>query len=253
MKSLWGERELIWRLAWTNFKVRYKNSILGYLWSLIEPLGMLTVFYLVFTVIMQADIKYYPIFLLGGIVFWNFFANGTSIGMMVYRNHYNLVSKVYIPRDSLVFSANVTSLLVTVCESAVFFLFVFGFGIWPTWSWFAALVYFPCLFAIVYGTSLVLASLNVIFHDIQYIWKFLLQIGFFVTPVLYPVTIFSESSQRILMLNPLAHILTGIRDSLLYDTILPYSLAVSIVSAIAVMAIGYTVYKKIEPTMAERL
>ena len=117
--NLYAYRQLIWQLAWSEFKLRYKNSVLGYFWSLLEPLLMLTVLYYVFSHLMKMQIENYQLFLLLGIIIWNFLSRATSIGMNSIVGKPSLIKKIYFPRDIFVISSCLTALLMSVFESIV--------------------------------------------------------------------------------------------------------------------------------------
>ena len=184
--GLWSYRDLIIRLAWSDFKLRYKSSALGFLWSLLEPLLMLLVLYVVFTNLMRVQVEYYQLFLLLGIVLWNFMSRGTTMSIWGIIGKPSLVQKVYFPRDILILSTCITALMMTLLEFVVFIIFMAVFRVMPGIS----IAYFPILFVfeflIILGLSLALSALNVYFRDVQFIWAVVIQIGFFATPIIYP-------------------------------------------------------------------
>ncbi|MDG6256469.1 MAG: ABC transporter permease [Methanomicrobiaceae archaeon] len=254
LHELYGYRHLIGTLAWGEFKHRYKNSVLGYLWSLLEPLLLLIVLYVVFSNLMRVQVEYYQLFLLMGIILWNFFARATSMGLNAILGKPSMVQKIYFPREILVFSSGITALLMSIFESLVFIVFMayFRVPLSPT------LVYVPLIIAILFvlavGVSLALAALNVFFRDVQFIWAVVLQAGFFATPILYPITIFEGLLQEILLLNPLAHILTAARDTIIYAT--PASstgLAYAAVVSFVVLGLGYAIFYRFEPRFSEEM
>jgi lipopolysaccharide transport system permease protein len=252
--ELWNYRDLILRLAWSDFKLRYKSSALGFFWSLLEPLLMLLVLYVVFSTIMRVRVEHYQLFLLLGIVLWNFLDRGTSMSIWGIVGKPSLVQKVYFPRDILVISTCITALMMTALEFAVFIAFMVIFRVQPGWT----VAYFPILFIfeflIIIGLSMALSSLNVYFRDVQFIWRLVVQLGFFGTPVLYPITIFPERIRWIVMLNPMAQIITIMRDCTLYKIPPePLSLAYVAISALVVLIVGYTIFDRLEPRFAEAI
>lgn len=254
LKELWGYRSLIVKIAWSDFKLRYKNSVLGFFWTLLEPLMMLLVLYVVFSNLMRIQVEHYQLFLLLGIITWNFLDRGTSMGIFGIIGKPSLVQKVYFPRDVLIISACMTAFMMTLLELVVFSVFMAVFKVVPT----TTIIYFPFiflfLFVMVLGLSLALSALNVYFRDVQFIWRVILQAGFFATPILYPVTIFPPNLQWVVMLNPMARIVSMLRDCTLYSTASTAGdVAYVIVSAAVVLLAGYLIFDRLEPKFAEEI
>ncbi|WP_369425331.1 ABC transporter permease, partial [Methanothrix sp.] len=182
LRELIGFRDLILRLAWSDFKLRYKSSALGFFWSLLEPMLMLLVLYVVFTNLMRIQVEHYQLFLLLGIILWNFLDRGTSMSIWGIVGKPSLVQKVYFPRDTLVISTCITALMMTALEFIVFVIFMLIFRVMPAWT----AVYFPLLLmlelVLITGLSMALSAMNVYFRDVQFIWRVVLQVGFFATP-----------------------------------------------------------------------
>ena len=167
--ALWNYRHLIKKIAISDFKLRYKNSVLGFLWSLAEPLLMLTVLYFVFTNLMQVNVEHYQLFLLLGIISWNMLSRGTSMSLTSILGRPGLVQKVYFPREVLVISCCITAFLMTLFEFIVFGAFMVAFKVMPG----ITIVYGPLVlfieFVLILCLSLALSALNVYYRDVQYI------------------------------------------------------------------------------------
>ena len=252
--ELYRYRDLILRLAWSDFKLRYKSSALGFFWSLLEPLLMLVVLYVVFSNLMRIQVEHYQLFLLLGIILWNFLERGTSLSIWGIIGKPSLVQKVYFPRDILVISTCITALMMTALEFVVFIIFMVIFRVMPGWT----VTYFPILFIfeflIILGLSIALSALNVYFRDVQFIWRLVVQVGFFATPILYPITIFPENVRRIVMLNPMAQIITMMRDCTLYRIAPdPLNLAYVAICAMALLLLSYAIFDRLEPKFAEAI
>ena len=234
--------------------MRYKSSALGFFWSLLEPLLMLLVLYVIFSNLMRVQVEHYQLFLLLGIILWNFFDRGTSLSIWSIAGKTSLVQKIYFPRDILVISTCITALMMTALEFVVFIIFMLIFRVMPGMT----IAYFPLLFIfeffIILGLSLALSALNVYFRDVQFIWRVVVQIGFFATPILYPITIFPEKIRWIAMLNPMAQIIIMTRDCTLYGTP-PESLNLAYVAitTLALLFIGYFIFDRLEPRFAEAI
>ena len=252
--NIWNYRHLTIKLAISDFKIRYKNSVLGFLWSLIEPLLMLAVSYIVFSYFMKMNVEYYQLFLLAGIISRNMLARGTSMGLNCILGKSSLVSKIYFPREVLVVSSCITALLMTLLEFIVFGIFMIIFRVIPTMT----IIYFPIIlfiqFILVLGVSFGLASLNVYYRDIQYIWAVVLQAGFFATPILYPISIIPEKYVWIIKLNPMTHVIDIMRGSVIYSVVPVFrDMIFLIVSSLAILIVGYVIFLKLEPRFAEEM
>lgn len=252
--NIWKYKHLLWKIAVTDLKLRYKNSILGFLWSLLEPLLILAVLYMVFSYLMRVQVEHYQLFLLIGIITWELLEKGTTMSMNSITGKPSLVKKVYFPREILVISSCVTALLMVLLELVVFAAFMVAFRVIPGFS----IVIFPAIFflefLLVVGLSLGLASLNVYYRDVQYIWAVILRAGFFATPILYPVTFYPEKYVSIFMLNPMARVIETLRNSVIYHSF-PSGIDISyiFISVIIIFVVGYFMFMKLEPRFAEEV
>ncbi|HMA04747.1 MAG TPA: ABC transporter permease [Methanomicrobiales archaeon] len=252
--ALWKYRQLVWTIAWGDFKWRYKNSILGYFWSLLEPLIMFIILYIVFSNLMRVQVEYYQLFLLLGIIMWNFFTKATNLGLNAIVGKPSLIQRVYFPRDVLVIAGVITAMLQSLFESVVFILFMVYFAVPLSWNILYLLYILVIYFMLALGVALGISALNVYYRDIQFIWVVILQAGFFITPILYPLSIFSPQMQAIFRLNPIAQIIVTSRDVILYS-VPPYwvSLAYAGVASLIVFIAGYVIFLKLEPRFAEAM
>ncbi len=254
LANLYAYRQLIWQLAWSEFKLRYKNSILGYFWSLLEPLLMLTVLYYVFSHLMKMQIENYQLFLLLGIIIWNFLSRATSIGMNSIVGKASLIKKVYFPRDIFVISSCITALLMSVFESIVFIIYMVYFKVSISMYILEAPIILICLLMLSIGLSLALAALNVLYRDVQFIWAVFLQAGYFATPIMYAVEIFPENLREIVLLNPVARVIVASRQTIIYSAPAQINdLMFMGIASIVFLFIGYIIFNKIEPRFAEEI
>jgi lipopolysaccharide transport system permease protein len=256
MTSLWDYRGLIKKIAVTDLKVRYKNSILGILWSLLQPLMTFIVLLIVFTGLMlNRSIENYPLFLLLGIIGWNFFDRATGFSLVSIVTKPQLVKKIYFPREVLVFSACLTALMMSLIEFALFGVFMIVAGVLPTW----AIVLFPAVllieFVFALGVGLAISALNVTLRDIQWIWPVIMQAGFFLTPIMYSLdTLKGVPFAWALAYNPMGNILDGFRYVLIgRPTPLLNGLAYAALIALAMLAIGWLIFSKLEPRFGEEV
>jgi len=247
-------RHLIRKIAISDFKLRYKNSVLGFFWSLLEPLLMLIVLYVVFTNLMRMEVEHYQLFLLLGIVSWDFLAKGTGMSLNCILGKPGLVKHVYFPREVLVISSCVTALMIALLEFLVFAIFMIIFGVIPGLT----VIYFPLIlfieFILILGLSFGLSVLNVYYRDVQYMWAVVLQAGFFAAPIIYPMSILPPKVASLIMFNPMTRIIIMFRDSLLYTTQLNIAdVTYATASALILLVIGYLIFRRFEPRLAEEM
>lgn len=207
-------RALLSELVRTDFKLRYQGSVLGYAWSLLRPLFMFTILYVVFVRVfpLGKGIPHYPVYLFMGIMLWNFFVEMTvqSLGSIVGRG--DLIRKIRIPRWIIVLSSSISALINLGLNLIVLAVFMIlnHVEIMTTIFLLPLLFFEVYLFAL--GASLFLSALFVKFRDVSYIWDVLLQAGFYLTPILYPLgSIKNTLIEKIILINPLAQALQDAR------------------------------------------
>jgi ABC-2 type transport system permease protein len=210
-------RALLAELVRTDFKLRYQGSVLGYAWSLLRPLLIFVILYVVFVKFLKLgnDIPHYPVYLLLGIVMWNFFTEMTSqsLGSIVGRG--DLIRKISIPRWIIVLSSSISALINLMLNLVVIvvFMIINHVGVLGTIVWVPLLFVEVYMFAI--GLSLFLSAAFVKFRDLGYIWEVLLQAGFYLTPILYPLSrIPNLTLQKVVLLNPMAQAIQDVRYSM---------------------------------------
>ena len=196
-----------------DFKVRYQSSVLGYLWSVLRPLFLFLILYVVFTYIFKVGkgIPHYPVYLLLGIVMWTFFTESTIIGMSAVVAKGDLIRKISIPRYLTVLSSAVSALINLGINLLVVVVFALLNGIDPTWRWVLLPAVFLELFAFSIALAFFLSALYVKFRDVTYIWEVGLQAAFYATPILYPLTSIPQRFRPYVFINPMAQILQDAR------------------------------------------
>jgi ABC-2 type transport system permease protein len=215
-------RALLSELVRTDFKLRYQGSVLGYAWSLLRPLLLFLILYVVFVRFLKIgnDVPHFPIYLLLGIVVWNFFNEMTvqSLGSIVGRG--DLIRKIRIPRWIIVFSSSLSALINLGLNLLVVLLFMVlnDVNIMQTSLWLPLLLLEVYLFAL--GISLFLAAAFVKYRDVGYIWEVIMQAGFYLTPILYPLSLITNTAlQKLILLNPMAQAIQDIRyTTVTHDT-----------------------------------
>lgn len=196
-----------------DFKVRYQSSVLGYLWSVLRPLFLFAILYLVFTYIFKVGkgVPHYPVYLLLGIVMWTFFTESTIIGMGSVVAKGDLIRKISIPRYLTVLSSSISALINLGINLLVLIVFAFLNGVEPTWRWVLLPLVFAELFAFSVAVAFFLSALYVKFRDITYIWEVGMQAAFYATPIIYPLTLVAEKYREFFFISPMAQIIQDAR------------------------------------------
>ena len=208
--------DLVLRMAFTDLKLRYQGSVLGFLWTLLKPLMQFAVLYIVFSVFMRINVENYQLYLLLGILIWNYIAEGTTHGMLALAQKANIIKKVYFPRIFVVLSTSLHQLIALLLSLVVFFLFFFASGQQLPWTGTLLLASLALLYALVLGLSLILNVLYLKFRDTSQIWELLVMAGFFLSPVIYPLDVIPAQYHTLLFLNPVTGLIQYTRLALLH-------------------------------------
>ncbi len=245
-------RDMIWILVKKDFKIRYRNSALGFVWSLLNPLSTMVILTVVFSLLLRSDIKNFPIFLLAALLPWRFFQIGTMQATGSIVGNPSLIKKIYLPRHILVLANNLASFVSFLMEfaSLVPIMIVLGMNVTP----YALLLPLVMIieFIMVLGISLSLAALNVFYRDFYQIWEIVLQLGFFLSPVFYDPNIIPERYRFYYSLNPVTRIVDSTRKILFYDVPpTAFDLAVPLLIGLMLFAIGCIIFRRLEPKFAE--
>ncbi len=237
-------KDLVWLLVQRDLRVRYRGSILGYLWSMMNPLLTMIILTFVFSQLMRFKVENFAMFILSGILTWNVYHQGLMIGVNSILANGGLLRKVNVP--AAIFPlASVASVLVNFLLALVpFFLVAFATGLKITpWMFMLPVYLFPLLI-FTYGSGLLLASLNVQYRDISHLLEPVLTMAFYATPIIYPVSVLPEKYAAALMFNPLSHFVELMRSAL-YTGVVPNMNSLFIVYSLAIAALilGTITYK----------
>jgi len=242
-------------LTFSAFKLRDQGTVLGFLWTLLQPLAMLSVLYWLFRKQIGGSVEHFSLYMLIGIVLWTFFATGTTKGLMSLVSRRDLMDSVTFPRELLAVSAVLTVVFSSTLEFTVVLLFAIGSGAGISWSWLLLPVVLLIEGVLVLGCSMFLAPWYVFARDLDNIWGILLRIGFFTTPIFYyPERFLSPEDHRIYMLNPVTQIMTYARQILL-DHQVPSLLAMSatLAFALALLGLGLVNFRYMNADLAEHI
>ena len=251
-EEMWKAKGILFNFAISDLKIRYRNSILGIFWSLIEPLLMLGVLFVVFSTMFKFEIPNFPIYLLVGIICYNFFKNGTTFALNSLSNRSALMTQIYFPRSIPAISAGITASIMLILELVVLAIFIVVFQFVPT----ATILFFPLvlglLFLLVLGIALPLSVLNVKFKDTEFIWQIVVHAGFFLTPIFYQFDMMPTQVQNILQFSPMVQIVTMAHHVVLYGVLPSINTVLYAVGSIsAITAIGYVIFRKYQARIAE--
>lgn len=246
--------ELLRNLTIKEFKLRYRNSILGFLWSLLNPIAMMIILTTVFSTLLKFNIENYPVFLLPALLAWRFFSISTTMSLWSIIGNSSLVTKVYFPRWLLVLSSNLANLIGSLLEFAVLLPLLIILGMRLTLLIFLLPIFLALEFFLIIGVSMPLAALNVYYRDIHQIWDITLQAGFFLTPIIYSISLIPKNYVFLYSLNPITRIIESIRKILSYN-ILPNTLdfIIPILGTLFLLIIGYFIFHRLEPRFAEEI
>ena len=253
-EEMWKFRGILFNFAMTDLRIRYKNSVLGIAWSILEPLLMLAVLFFVFSTMFKNTIEYFPIYLLSGIITYNFFKNSTSIALESLSNRSALITQIYFPRSIPAISSVMTASIMLIVELAVLGCFMVYFQFTPSIEILYLIPIYMLAFVFVIGISLGLSVLNVKYRDVQFIWGIILHAGFFLTPIFYEFDMLPEYVQNILQLSPIVQIVEMVHHVTIYGTLPSItSVLYSVGSIFAVLVIGYLIFRKYQARIVEEL
>jgi ABC-2 type transport system permease protein len=257
---------LTWTLAVSEFRLTFFDSALGYLWTLMKPLALFGVLFVVFTEFLdfRGNVRFYPVGLLLGIVLYSFVREGTAACVRSLVTRENLVRKVEFPRLAVPLSFILTALFNLLLSLVVVTVFLVASGGSVRWSWLELPVLLVLLVALVTGLSMILSILFVRFRDVEPIWDVVLQVVFYATPIFYSVEQVLESNETIghaLLLNPFAAILQQARHAFIDPSHMSAAeaiggagwLLIPLGIIVAVNILGYRIFARNAPRVAEDL
>jgi ABC-2 type transport system permease protein len=256
---------LLKALIVTDFKLRYQGSSLGYAWSLIKPLFLFAIMYIVFGLMIRiGSIEHYAVYLLVGVVLWNFFTESTQQGMNSIISRSDLLRKISFPKYIIVISATFSALINLALNFIIITILILLNGIQIGSSLAVLPLYLIELYLLSLGLAFFLSALNVKFRDTSHIWEIVMQAAFYATPIIYPLSLIADKSDmlaKLIILNPVAQSIQGIRFSLVTKetaTIFTYFsnplfMIVPIIITLSVFIFGAIYFKKSSEYFAERV
>jgi lipopolysaccharide transport system permease protein len=255
-KDLWKYRELFYFLAWRDFLVRYKQTVIGVAWALVRPLLTMLVFTVVFGRIAKLPSEGtapYSILVYAGMLPWLFFATSLAESSNSLILNPNLVSKIYFPRLIVPASSVITSFADFLISFAILIVMMASYRYWPDWHIIAVPCFVTLAFAAAVGSGLWLCALNVEYRDFRYIVPFIVQFGLYISPVGFSSSRVPSNWRLLYSLNPMVGIIDGFRWALLRGEAHLYwpSLVASVVLTAALCLTGAWYFRKVERTFAD--
>jgi lipopolysaccharide transport system permease protein len=254
LHELWEYRELLYFLVWRDIKVRYKQTVLGAAWAIIQPFFTMVVFSLFFGRLAKipSDGIPYPIFSYAALVPWTFFSQGLRQASTSLVQYSGLITKVYFPRLAIPIARVVSGIVDFILAFIVLLAMMLAYGIVPTVNALWLPVFLLLAFITSLGTSLWLAALNVQFRDIGYVIPFVIQFWTYATPIAYPSSLLPEPWRTVYGINPMAGVVEGFRWALLRtDTAPGPIIIVSTLVAVALLVSGAFYFRRMEKNFAD--
>lgn len=252
-KELYRARELLYFLVWRDVKVRYKQTVLGFAWAVLQPLFMMAIFTFIFGRFAQvpSDGFPYPVFVYAGLLPWTFFANGLGQGGQCLISQQHLLTKIYFPRLFVPTAAVGAYLVDFLISLGIYVLIMAWFQTAPAWT----AVALPALMALTIvatlGAVYTLSALTVLYRDFRYVIPFLVQILMYLSPVIFPVSLVPARFHPLLALNPMFGIIDAYRSAILGTPWNWATLGISTASALVLFVFGLFYFRKVERRFAD--
>lgn len=254
LKAIWEYRELLYFLVWRDLKVRYKQTVIGAGWAILQPLMTMAIFTVVFGIFAQipSDGIPYPIFAYSALLPWNLFANSLTRGGTSIVGNAQLISKIYFPRLLLPLSGVLSPIVDFAVSFVILAAMMIWFGTVPTWGVLALPLFLLLALLTALAVGLWLSALNVRYRDVGHTIPFLVQLWLFASPVAYPVSLVPEKWRVLYSLNPMAGVIEGFRWALLGKESPDFGvIAVSAAMVFALLLPGIVYFRYTERTFAD--
>lgn len=253
LRSLWSYRELLYFLMWRDIKVRYKQTVLGAAWAILQPLVMMIVFTFFFSKLARIPTEGIPSapFYYTALVAWIFFSNAALSGANSLLGNTSLITKVYFPKMIIPAAAVGAGLVDLAIASALLLLLLMYYGFAFTWNLLLLAPLSILLTALALAMGILFSALNTKYRDVRYALPFLLQVWMFVSPVIYPISLVPEQWRWVISLNPMTAIIEGFRASLFGRAPNWWALAYCLVCALVLLSVAAYLFRRMERSFAE--
>lgn len=247
--------ELVWQLAKTDFKIRYNGSVLGYIWALLKPLLIFLILNFVFSNVFGKNIPNYSINLLTGIILWTYFSEATSVGMTSLLSKANLITKVKISKTAIVFASTINSTITFLINLLILIAFFFVYHITPSiLGILMTMLFLLILYCLIVGITFLTAPLFVKYRDLNQIWEVLMTLGFYASPIIYPISLIPERYQPFMWINPMSYIINYVKLALINNQFIAFDkFAILISIVLFILLSGILVFSKMKSRVAENI
>lgn len=257
LKEIWQYKDLLYILIWRNIKVRYKQTLIGLAWAVISPIFTMTIYTIIFSLIARIPSENvpYPIFVYLGLIYWNYFASALNGANGSLVESQAIIKKIYFPLLIVPLATTVTPLIDFFLAFIIMFGLMVYFNFMPD---FIGILFVPLLlfiaFASATGIGLIVASINAKYRDVQYILGFFIQVLFYATPIIYPLSIVPERFRWLIFLNPMAGVITVAKNSLFGNQPVNWQiLGISFLISVFLLISGLIYFRKSEQFFADIL
>jgi len=244
-------RDLLLELTKKEIKVRYKNSYLGYLWSLANPLFLTLIFYFVFKIVTKVQMKDYTLFLISGLFVWQWINNSVMIGTNLYISNASLIKKVNFPRNFLVISLVLSEGFNFLVSIPIIIFFIFLYHKTISYIWLILPLYLILTALFIYSISLIISTINLFFRDMERIVGLLLTFMFYLTPIIYPLSMVPEKYKVFLYANIFFPIVNIWQELFLRNNIAFVNLIIVLIYSIILFGMSSIIYNKLKYKFAE--
>lgn len=247
-------RSMLYSLIMSELRTRYRASVLGFLWTFINPLLMLIVYSIVFSIIMRINMNHYSVFLFIGLLGWNMFATAVQSSSGVIIRQSSMVNKIYFPREILPLSVVGGSVFNYILSLVVLIPVLFLYGYWPTWLW----LFFPLILLVgalmTAGFSLIFSALNVYFRDFEHMLGIFIMLWFYLTPIVYPISLIPKGYVNLIKLNPVVSVVLSLQDIFYYHQPLRWRLFLyGSIFAVIIFITGWKLFDRLSRRFAEEV
>jgi ABC-2 type transport system permease protein len=254
IREIYRYRAMLWGLVMYDLRTRYKGSILGFLWTFLNPLLLLVIYTVVFSTVMRVSIPHYPVVLFISLLAWNLFAIAVQSSAGIVLRQAGFVKKIYFPREILPLAVVGGNVVNYVFSLAILIPVMFIFGYFPTVYWF----YLPLVLAMeivmTAGFSLLFAALTVYFRDLEHIIGVFMMAWFYITPVVYTLTMIPAKYGTFFKLNPVTSVVVSYQQILYFEQPLRWKLFVyGVLFSFGILAVGWTVFNRLSRRFAEEV
>jgi lipopolysaccharide transport system permease protein len=254
IKEIYKYRTMLINMVKRDLRTRYKASVLGFLWTFINPLLQLVIYTVIFSTIMRANVENYAMFLFVTLIPWICFSTAMLTSTNIVISNSNLIKKIYFPRTILPIATAVSGLVNMLFSFLIVFIALFIFRIHIGMPLLALPIVMIIEFIFTLGICFIVSAVNVYFRDMEHILGIVSMGWFYLTPIIYPVNMIPQKYMKLFFLNPMTSIILPYRD-ILFNNIFPDAklLFVSFLISIGVLVFGYTVYQKLQRGFAEEI